>query len=161
MCMLYSTYPVTPLSCYLLHATSLVRFRNWSLPSSYSRAKEFYEAAWSKTPKRAAWVRETFSLWSITNMSVIDNRTFWHRQLEEITFQTVSIGAGAGDSNSRLPHFSPSVNYCIEMISTAWLLDWKSAQFGSGQTGQAKEYILREQKAPPSSSNGDAFPLSE
>ena len=30
-----------------------------------------------------------FSLRSIPNMSVRDNRTFWHRQSEEITFQTV------------------------------------------------------------------------
>ena len=38
-------------------------------------------------------IAKTFSLWSITNMSVIDNETFWHRQLLEITFQTVLIAA--------------------------------------------------------------------
>ena len=31
-------------------------------------------------------------MWSITNMSMIDNGTFWHCQLEEITFKTVQAG---------------------------------------------------------------------
>ena len=34
-------------------------------------------------------IKETFSLWSITNMSVTDNVTFWHHQPEKITFQAV------------------------------------------------------------------------
>ena len=34
-------------------------------------------------------MRKTFSLFSITNMSVIYDRTFGHCQSEEITFQTV------------------------------------------------------------------------
>ena len=35
-------------------------------------------------------IKHTFSLWwSITNMSVKDNGTFWHLQSEEITCQTV------------------------------------------------------------------------
>ena len=57
LCALYNTYLVTPIPCYLLQAAWLVRFRNCPYPQPYSRAKECYEAAWSKTPKRAAWVR--------------------------------------------------------------------------------------------------------
>ena len=38
-CVLYSTYSVTPISCYLLHAASLVRFRNWSLPSTLLKSQ--------------------------------------------------------------------------------------------------------------------------
>ena len=56
-CYLYSTYTVIPIPCYSLHVASLGRFRHGSMPSNYSRAKYFHEAEWSKTPKRAAWVR--------------------------------------------------------------------------------------------------------
>ena len=47
VCAVYSTYTVTTIPCYLLHAASLVRIGNWSLPSNFSRAKECYEAGWS------------------------------------------------------------------------------------------------------------------
>ena len=47
VCAVYSTYTVTPIPCYLLHAASLVRIGNWSLPSNFSRAKECYEVGWS------------------------------------------------------------------------------------------------------------------
>ena len=47
VCAMHSTYTVTTIPCYLLHAASLVRIGNWSLPSNFSRAKECYEAGWS------------------------------------------------------------------------------------------------------------------
>ena len=47
MCAVYSTYTVTPIPCCLLHVASLVRIRNWSLPTNFSRAKECYEVGWS------------------------------------------------------------------------------------------------------------------
>ena len=53
-CALYNTYSVTLLLC---HAASLVRFRHRSLPSTSSRTKDCKKTAWSKTPKRATWVR--------------------------------------------------------------------------------------------------------
>ena len=38
-------YTVTPLTCYLLHAASLMRFGLWSLPSTLLKAKECNEVA--------------------------------------------------------------------------------------------------------------------
>ena len=46
MCALYRTYTVTPISCFLLHAASLIRF----VPYPQTTQEP-------KTPKRAAWVR--------------------------------------------------------------------------------------------------------
>ena len=53
----HTHYTETPLPCHLLHVASLGRFRHFSLPSTSSRTKDCKKAAWSKTPKRAAWVR--------------------------------------------------------------------------------------------------------
>ena len=45
---------------------------------------------WSQT---ILWlIKDTFSLWSVTNVSMIDYRTFWLDWLEEITSKTVHVG---------------------------------------------------------------------
>ena len=41
-------------------------------------------------------------MWSITNMSVTDNRAFWHHQSEEITFQTVSLSDSPASDGFKL-----------------------------------------------------------
>ena len=71
-------YTVTPVPCYLNHAASLLRFWQWSLPSNlqYSRAKEWNEAKWSKTPKRGAWVRVNLTFWLICVMHTVESIFF-------------------------------------------------------------------------------------
>ena len=64
--------------------TILEFFRTFSGVNCGQLRKKFLAILW--------FIKETFSLWSITKMSVIDNRPFWHRQSEEINFETVRMG---------------------------------------------------------------------
>ena len=67
---------------------------------------------WNITKKNNPWfyhtffglIKDTFSLWSITNMSMIGNKHYWHWWSKEITFQTVH-------SNKFLHLFSKNVPY--------------------------------------------------
>ena len=63
-------------------------------------------------------MKDTFSLWSITNMSVIDNGTFWHCRWEKMTFQPVFLKIAP-----QRPRLLYTVHLQCTVHCTVWIID--------------------------------------